>query len=216
MNSRKIVTRKKRVLLFLSVVAICLSTCAVLWSQQPPPPPAPRGRPGPPRLDRAGIADHIEGVRRQLEESRPNDSDDEILVAEARRLLPKVEERLRANEVIVADRLVAASDAFVHATEHSRHLQEGPRGRLPQPTGIAGHLQHVYFHLQEADYFARTSGDEDAQRFPGLARKFYERALQAYDREDWQAAEEFAKSADDTIRGLENLAQAMTPPPRTR
>ena len=164
-------TRKKRVLLSLSVVAFYLSTCAVLWSQQPPPPPAPRGRPGPPRLDRASIADHIEGVRRQLEESRPNEPDDEILLAEARRLLPKVEERLRANEVIVADRLVAASDAFVHATEHSRHLREGPRGRFPQPTEIAGHLQHVYFHLQQAEYFAGTTGDQDAERFPGLARK---------------------------------------------
>lgn len=209
-------TRKKRVLLSLSVIAFCLSTCAVLWSQQPPPPPAPRVRPGPPRLDRAGIADHIEGVRRQLEESRSNDPDDEILVAEARRLLTKGEERLRANDVIVADRLVAASDAFVHATEHSRHLQQGPRGRLPQPTQIAGHLQHVYFHLQQADYFAGTIGDQDAKRFPGLARKFYERALQAYDRGDWRAAEEFAKSADDSIRGLENLAQAATPAPRTR
>ena len=79
----------------------------------------------------------------------------------------------------------------------------------------AEHLQRVYFRLQQADYFARNTG-EDAKQLPELARKFYERALQAYDRRDWRAADEFAKSADDTIRGLENLAQAAIPPPRSR
>jgi hypothetical protein len=217
MNLRKIVRRAGPVLLSLSVVAICLSTCSVVWSQQPPPPPPLRGHPGPPRLDRAGVSDHIEGVRRQLAQSRTNDPDDEILVAAARRVLAKAEEKLRANEVIVADRLVAASDAFLHATERSRRFEEGPRSRLPQPTEIAGHLQHVYFHLQQADYFERTTGDDDAKQLPGLARKFYESSLQAYDKNDWFGADAFAKSADDTIRGLENLAQAATPlPPRPR
>jgi hypothetical protein len=87
---------------------------------------------------------------------------------------------------------------------------------VPVEAQIAEHLQHVYFRLQQTDYFARVSRDEDldTSRLAGLARKFYERALQAYDRRAWRAADEFAKSADDTIRGLENLAQAATPPPR--
>ena len=213
MSFGKLVTRAGTVLLCLSVVAICLSTCTPLWGQKPPSPPS--GRPGPPRLDAAGLADHMQRMRRQLVESKPNGEEDQILVAEVQRILNKADERLRTNELIAADRLVAASDAFLRASEHSQHLRESPRGPVPREAEIADHLQHVYFRLPQADYFARSTG-EDAEHLPELARKFYERALQAYDRRDWRAADEFAKSADDTIRGLENLAQAATPPPRPR
>ncbi len=213
MSFWKIVTRAGTVLLCLSVVAICLSTCTPLWGQKPPPPPS--GRPGAPRLDAAGLADHIQRMRRQLVESKPNGEEDQILLAEVQRTLNKADERLRTNELVATDRLVAASDALLHASEHSQNLREGPRRPAPREPEIADHLQHVYFRLQQADYFARNTG-EDAKQLPELARKFYERALQAYDRRDWRAADEFAKSADDTIRGLENLAQAATPPPRPR
>jgi hypothetical protein len=202
-----------RFLFRLLALAICLSPLTVLWSQQPPPPP--RGHPGPLRLDATGLADHIQRVRRRLAESKPNGEEDQILVAQAQRILTKADERLRTNELVATDRLVAASDAFLHASEHSQNLREGARGRAHREPEIAEHLQRVYFRLQQADYFARNTG-EDAKQLPGLARKFYERALQAYDRRDWRAADEFAKSADDTIRGLENLAQAATPPPRPR
>lgn len=183
-----------------------------LWSQGPPPPP-PRGRPGPPRLDARAIDDHIQNVRRRLEEIKPKDQDCEMLIAVARRNLDEAEEKANANDLFVADRLVAASDAFMHAAEHPLHLEEGPKGPRPVAEEIASHLQRVYFRLQQADFFARSGGDETAKQLPGLARKFYEESLQAYDKNDWLGADEFAKSADDTIRGLENLAQAATPPP---
>lgn len=100
------------------------------------------------------------------------------------------------------------------------HVTEGPKGPLPQSREIADHLQRVYFRLQQADYFADASGDPDAKTLPFLARKFYEDARMAYDTGNWIPADEYAKSADDTIRGLENLAQAAAPepppPPRQR
>jgi len=186
-----------------------------LWARQgpPPPPPPPRGRPGPPRLDSRSIADRIQRIRRHLEDIKPKDQDCEMLLAVARRNLDKAEEKAHANDLLVADRLVAASDAFMHAAEHPLHLEEGPKGPRPGAEEIASHLQRVYFRLQQADYFARTSGDENAKQLPGLARNFYERALQAYDKQNWLEAEECARSADDTIRGLENLAQSASPPP---
>lgn len=115
--------------------------------------------------------------------------------------------------------MVAASDAFVDAEEHQRGLRGGPQGPGPVPRApdIAEHLQHVYFHLEQVDYFARTSGDNDTRPLPELARRLYERALRTYDSGDWLEAENLAKAADDTIRGLEDLAQAATPlPPRPR
>jgi hypothetical protein len=187
----------------------------LLWSQQgpPPPEPPPRGRPGPPRLDSRAIDDHIQKVRRHLQEVKPKDQDCEMLLALAGRNLDKAEEKAHGNDLFVADRLIVASDAFIRAAEHPLHVEEGPKGPRPDAEEIAGHLQGVYFRLQQSDFFARTSGDEKAKQLPGLARRFYEKSLQAYDKNDWFGADEFAKSADDTIRGLENLAQAATPPP---
>ena len=73
----------------------------------------------------------------------------------------------------------------------------------------------MYFRLQQADFFANSSGETEAKALPALARKFYEQARKAYDSGNWFAADESAKAADDTIRGLENLAQATVPePPR--
>jgi hypothetical protein len=203
-----------------AILLVCILNFAwaePLWSQGPPPPPASRGLPGPPRLDARAVDDHIQNVRRHLEEIKPKDQDCEMLIAVARRNLDKAEEKARANDLFVADRLVAAADAFIHAAEHPLHLEEGPKGPRPDAKEIASHLQRVYFRLQQADFFARAGGDENAKQLPGMAQKFYERSLQAYDKSDWLGADEFAKSADDTIRGLENLAQAATPsPPRPR
>jgi hypothetical protein len=187
-----------------------------LGSQQPPPPPAPpQGRPRPPRLDVAAVTSHLQAVRRHLEEARPRDTDAEKLVEMARRALNTADQNVQAKDFFGADRRIAGADDLLHAAEHPSHLAEGPKGPVPREREIADHLQRVYFRLQQADYFASTSGEPDARLLPSVARKFYERARKAYDTEDWFAADEYAKSADDTIRGLENLAQAAVPePPR--
>jgi hypothetical protein len=210
--------RGVRVLWIFVVLLFCILNFAwaePLWSQQgpPPPPSPPRGRPGPLRLDARAIDDHIQKVRHHVEEIKPKDQDCDMLLAVARHSLDKAEEKTQANDLFAADRLVAASDAFIHAAEHPLHLEEDPKRPRPDAQEIASHLQRVYFRLQQADYFAQTSGEENAKQLPGLARKFYEKSLQAYDKNDWFGADEFAKSADDTIRGLENLAQSAAPPP---
>ena len=99
-----------------------------------------------------------------------------MLIAVARRNLDKAEERAHGNDLFIADRLVAASDAFILAAEHPLHLEEGPKGPRPDAEEIASHLQRVYFRLQQADFFARTGGDENAKQLPGLARRFYEKS----------------------------------------
>jgi hypothetical protein len=186
-----------------------------VWSQEgPPPPPHPPGaHPGPPRLDEQGIAERIQKVKDRLSQMKLKDKDAERLIAIARLELDRAEEKLRANELYAADRLQAASEAFLHAAEHAVHLVEGPTGPVPQAKEIADHLQRVYFRLQQADFFAASSGETEAKSLPVLARKFYEQARKAYDSGSWFAANEYAKSADDTVRGLENLAQAGMPEP---
>jgi hypothetical protein len=162
----------------------------------------------------------MQTVRNRLAQVRVTDKDAEDLISAAQRELGRAQGKLGGNEIHAADRLQAAADAFVHAAEHSLHLADGPKGPVPQPGEIADHLQRVYFRLQQADFFARASGEPEAKPLPGFARKYYEEARKAYDRGGWFAADEYAKSADDTMRGLENLAQAAVPepppPPRPR
>jgi hypothetical protein len=166
-------------------------------------------------LDEQGIGERIQKVRSRLSQMKAKDKDAERLISIARLELDRAEEKLRANELYAADRLQVASDAFLHAAEHSVHLVEGRTGPIPQAKEIADHLQRVYFRLQQADFFAASSGETEAKSLPVLARRFYEQARKAYDSGSWFAADEYAKSSDDTIRGLENLAQAAVPePPR--
>jgi hypothetical protein len=204
------------------LLTLCLGSMMPGWAQEgPPPPPHPPGvRPEPPRLDERIVKERIQAVRNRLAQVRVTDKDAESLISTARRELGRAQEKLGENEVYAADRLQAAADAFGHAAEHSLHLGDGPKGPAPRPREIADHLQRVYFRLQQADFFARASGEPEAKPLPGLARKYYEEARKAYDGDDWFAADEYAKSADDTIRGLENLAQAAVPepppPPRPR
>jgi len=183
------------------------------WSQAPPPPP-PRGRPAPPRLDAEAVSEHLRAVRRRLEQAKSSNSDTGKLLAMARRALDAADERAKAKDFFGADRRIAGADDLIHASEHSLHIAEGPTGPLPQAREVADHLQNVYFRLQQADYFATTSGYPDAQSLPSIARKFYEQAREAYDTGDWFVAEEYTKSAADTVRALENLAQATPEPPR--
>jgi hypothetical protein len=214
---------RRLLLRIIAVVWIFLTAPVVTpgWCQEsPPPPPHPGARPGPPRLDQQNVGERIQDVRSRLSQLKVRDKDSERLSALARKQLERAEGKLGSNELYSADRLQAASDAFLHAAEHSVHREEGPKGPVPQPSEIADHLQRVYFRLQQSDFFAGASGETDAKPLPALARKFYEQARKAYDDGSWFAADEFAKSADDTIRGLENLAQAAVPepprPPRPR
>ena len=111
--------------------------------------------------------------------------------------------------------MVAAADAFVTRRNILLTSRRRPGGPVPPAREIADHLQRVYFRLEQADFFAGRSTDVDAKALPTIARNYYEQARKAYDEGSWFAADEYAKSADDTVRGLENLAQAAAPePPR--
>ena len=139
--------------------------------------------------------------------------DVEILLKAAHRALDAASENAKTKDYFGADRRIEAADAFRRAAEHPTHIMNGPRGPMPQAPEIADHLQRIYFRLQQAEYFAGASGDPDAKTLPPVARRFYDDARRAYDTGNWFTADENAKSADDTIHGLENLAQAAAPEP---
>lgn len=134
-------------------------------------------------------------------------------VTYSREFLGSADQWLQSGQPFKADRLAEAADSFVHVAEHQEHLQARgePKGPpVPPPDAIQDHLQRVYFRIQQADFFLTQAHDPRADAFPKWARDFYQLAERDYERKDFLAADENAKSSDDVVRALENLAQAAT------
>lgn len=112
-----------------------------------------------------------------------------------------------------ADRYASAADAQIHIAERQQYSGVLPGPPSPPREAVAQHLERAYFRLQQAPYFLSQSRDEHATRLPQAGRRFYESAAQAYDEGDYRQAEEEAQCVDDTVRTLEQLAQASSPAP---
>jgi len=163
-------------------------------------PPAPGRRPGPPPMG-------PESVGRKLTQVRPTDAVTKRILALAKMYLDRNEAE-KNKSAFLANRHLAAADALVHAAEHQQHILEKSGPPPPDGTEVARHLDRVYFRLQQADYFAKQSGDANAREISSFARQYYQNALHAAQIPDLRMADECAKSAEDLMRALENLAQA--------
>jgi hypothetical protein len=131
-----------------------------------------------------------------------------------RQLLGNSEDAIRAGKGFKADRLAEAADALVHVAEHQQHLTErGHAGTPPPPPDLPDHLARVYFRTKQSDYFLRQSNDPRATELPKWARSFYQSAMSDYERKDFVGADENAKSSEEVVKALENIAQAAMPLP---
>ena len=186
-------------------VAFWVTTFVLLRAQAGPPPP-PDGRPPDP-------ANHIADIKRRVSSAKAVDLTAQRALDYSRGFLATAESALRSDQPFRADRLAAAADALLHVAEHQEHLRErgGPKG-LPPPDAIQDQLQRVYFRTQQADYFFTLSHDPRARSFHQWARDFYQLAVRDSEGKDFIAADEKAKSSDDIVRALENLAQAAGVP----
>lgn len=146
-------------------------------------------------------------MRRKLAEVRSTGSVTEKLLSLSRDYLERSERKENRNEFAV-NRYLAAADALVHAAEHQQHIANKTGPPPPDKGELARHLERVYFRLRQADYFVKQSADPNATTIAGFARQYYQEALRAYERPDPRIADECAKSAEDLMRALENLAQA--------
>jgi hypothetical protein len=174
---------------------------ALLASGMQLPPP-----PGPPKP-----SDRLAEILRRAALTRAVDKTAERALAYSRVFAETGEKRLQAGQPFAADRMAEAADAMLHVAEHQQHLRTGgePKGP-PPPVPLQDHLQRTYFRIQQADYFLSQAHDARAASFPKWSRDFYQLAVRAYERHDLVAADENAKSAEDIVRALENLAQAAT------
>lgn len=197
-------------------LALSFFLLAIVWAQQPPPPP----KPPPPNPLPPAPATHFADLRKKLRAAKPVNSTAAHALQFSREFFDAAERASRSGQPFGADRLAAVSDALLRVAEHQQHLQTGGGPKGPPPArDIEDHLQRVYFRVRQADYFCQQAHDPRVASFPGWARDFYQLALRAYDHRDLVAADENAKSAEDIVMALENLAQAaapLRPPPPPR
>lgn len=188
-----------------SLPVLALATAVVvLWAQGGPPGPLPRPRPADP-------ANHVADLHQKLASMKAVDVTAQRALAYGREFLASAEQSIHSGHRFEADRLAEAADSLIRVAEHQEHLRapDGPKGPPASSAElIRDHLQRVYFRTQQADYFLNQSHDSRAAYFPKWARDFYQLALRDYDRKDFIAADENAKSSDDVVRALESLAQA--------
>jgi len=192
-------------------VAFWVATFVLLGLQAGPPAPPDARPPGP------GPGNHIADIRQKLVLTHPVDLTAKRALEYSRTFLTTADSALRAGQPSRADRMAAAADSLLHVAEHQEHLRAGgsPKGP-PPPDAIQDHLQRVYFRTQQADFFYSQSHDPRAASLPQWARDFYQLAVRASERKDFVAADENAKSSDEIVKALENLAQAANVPEKKR
>jgi hypothetical protein len=123
---------------------------------------------------------------------------------------------VRRGSPFAADRYVAAADALAHAADHQQHIAQKSGPEPPDGAEISRHLDRVYFRLQQSDFFVKQSADANAKTIAAFARQYYQQALRASTgvttSHDSRSADECAKTVDELMRALENLAQSTAAP----
>lgn len=193
--------------LALAAILALMTGGFALASAQPGPGPKAKGKAK--KADR--FEDRLARLRGQLEEwRRTADSDQQVLLWDAGLYAGKADQTQRAARPYIADRTLAAAEAFFHAADHLQHLKESPGPPPPPAEDVARHLAEVYFRTRQADYFFQEIHDPSTSSLVSLARQYYQRAVQSDDRADFRGADEYGKTAEEMVRALENLAQAAT------
>lgn len=116
------------------------------------------------------------------------------------------------------DRLRRATDALLEATERIES-REGEDNDRDDQEKAARTLQRHYFRVQQADYFAKMSGEPDAALYVPRCRSLYQQARSAYDARHFDRARRLGDAASLVVKALENLAQAavrVPDPPRLK
>lgn len=195
------------------VAGLALGSLFPFALPQPPPPRPPR-----PPLQK-DVPERIKTITQKLTSMAPANTTAERAIAYSRTYLQAAEKEGARNQWFAADRLTGAADSLLHVAEHEEHLTRGGGPKGPPPAEkIKEHLQRVYFRVKQADFFLRQARDQRANALPKWAGDFYQVALRAYDRNDFVAADENAKCAEEVVAALEHLAQSqlpddMPPPP---
>jgi hypothetical protein len=160
--------------------------------------------------------ERLERLRRQYSDPQPADQERKVLLWHSSAYAGKADQIWRTAQPDIADRTLAAAEALLHASDHLEHLKELAGPPPPPAEEVSRHLARVYFRTRQADYFLQEIHDNAASPLVTLARQYYQRAVQSYDRSDFRGADEYGKTSEELVKALENLAQAATLAPQPR
>ena len=202
-----------------ALALIAIAGFMTLWDPGALAQPGPKGDKKGDKKDKKGddiqrFPDRLERFRRQLEYVRPADPERQTLLAQSGIYANKADQIWRTQQPYIADRTLAAAEALFRASDHLQHLADAQAFPPPPPAEASRHLAQVYFRTREADYFQQEIHDAAASPLVKLARQYYQRAIQFYDRSDMRGADEYGKAAEEIVKALENLAQAATLAPQ--
>jgi hypothetical protein len=127
-----------------------------------------------------------------------------------------LERARQTSEPYQFDRLRRAADALLEATQRIES-RAGEDNDKDDQEKAARTLQRHYFRVQQAEYFAKMSGDPDAALYIPHCRSLYQQARSAYDARKFDRARRLGEAASLVVGALENLAHAavrVPDPPR--
>lgn len=165
------------------------------------------------------LQERMARTRERFARAKTNDPAAKVLENSAFSYLASAEQFLSNKKTLTAGEMAEAADALSRAVDHLSHAQDLSKKDFPDRKEQSQHLEKVYFRVQQADYFQELSKELKTKPLASLAKEFYQRARQAYDRQDARHTDEYTKVADEIVKCLEHLAHAATPvpePPRLK
>jgi len=169
------------------------------------------------KKQREKIEDLTEKLERRLRKENPTN----INIYLHQQAVVLLERTKRAREQDYRfDRLAHATDALLEASQRVFEANEADDDDdcdEDDRRETALDLQHDYFRVQQAEYFAKLSREKEAKAYVTYARALYQQARQAYDAGEFCKAKKLGEAASYIARALEYLAQAAVripePPP---
>jgi hypothetical protein len=129
------------------------------------------------------------------------------LLQRTRKLQPASYEFDRMLEAL--DDLLDAREDLLSAAKPNRDSGHSDRAR----SDTAKRLERAYFRVQQGEYFARLSADQNAQEYVLRSRQLYQMGRAAYDKREFHRANKLASASSEFVNVLENLAQAAVRKP---
>lgn len=220
--------------LALAPLSVTMLVPLLSYAQPAAPPPGPPFH-GPPPPDARRVAPLASELRLRLQHTVAVNPVAQRALDLSKTYFDRAEKALARNEYFAADRLLSASESLRRVAsfqnpENQAELREPPRppfagrgpgggfGPGPPRNGPRGPLsgdpmEHLYFRLRQADFFAAQSKDPTAPGLAQWAREFYQQARQAAEHAEPENVMLNARSAGEIVHALESLAQAAAPFP---
>ncbi len=129
-----------------------------------------------------------------------------FLIARATELLERT--RQSRGSAFQFDRLARATDVLLQAVERVFSSRKALQIDDNDKRDAAEFLQHCYFRVLQAEFFAGMSGEKEAKQYVSYTRSLYQQARSAYDARQYDRAQMLGEASSLIVAALEHVAHA--------